>query len=382
MIRQNYLPFGKPNFSEDEISAVTQVLRSGWVGMGPETLAFEKELGKHLGAPHIVTVNSCTAALFLSLLVNNINPGDEVICPSLTWCSTANVALYLGAKPVFCDIDRDTLCLTPETVLEKLTPKTKAVMVVHFGGLAVEVGKIRAVLPDKVIVVEDAAHALGAKFKNGQFVGTSTNLTCFSFYANKNISTGDGGAVVCFDPNIRERIASLRQHGLPVNAWKRFSHPKTVIISPELSELGYKMNYTDLQASIGRVQLKRQKSFNLTRLSIANYYHEKLSSLGAKIEFQSNILHPYHARHLFTILLNDGVFSRDKILWELRKRNVGATIHYSPLHSMPLYEQQHQVLPNTEKIYKQIITLPIGASMSLEDAEYVVQQFEEVLQKY
>src|SRR3989454_9151534 len=231
MTRREYLPFGRPNFSDQEIAAVTRVLRAGWVGMGPETIAFERELADYVGAPHVVAVNSCTSALFLSLLVNGVGPGDEVICPSLTWCSTANAALYLGARPVFCDVDADTLCVTREHVLTKVTSKTKAVMVVHFGGFAVDVGALRAALPPSVAIVEDAAHALGAKFKDGRPVGSSGNLTCFSFYANKNLSTGEGGAIALSDAKKAERLRSLRQHGMPVDAWRRFSHPKSIIMS-------------------------------------------------------------------------------------------------------------------------------------------------------
>src|SRR5439155_15382523 len=184
-----YLPFGKPDFSSEEIDAVARVMRSGWIGMGPETLAFEKELAASLDVPHVVTVNSCTSALFLALLLQGVGEGDEVICPSLTWCATANAALQLGATAVFCDVDPRTLCVTPETLKAKVTERTRAVMVVHFGGFAVDVEKIRAALPDGVAIIEDAAHAFGSRFSNGKAVGASGNLTCVSFYANKNLST-------------------------------------------------------------------------------------------------------------------------------------------------------------------------------------------------
>jgi dTDP-4-amino-4,6-dideoxygalactose transaminase len=379
-MRQNYLPFGQPNFSDEEIYAVTRVLQSGWIGMGPETIAFEQELAKTLGAPFVVTVNSCTSALFLSLLVCGISPGDEVICPSLTWCSTANVALYLGATPIFCDVDPHTLCVTPELIQEKLTPKTKAVIVVHFGGLAVDVSLVRQIIPNHIVIIEDAAHALGAKFSDNQSVGASENLTCFSFYANKNLSTGEGGAIALPDGSIAERLRSLRQHGMPVDAWKRFSHPNTMLMS-QLTELGYKMNYTDLQACIGRVQLKRQREFHTTRLNIAKYYYEQLHTFIPSIEFQNNILSTNHARHLFIIKIQNQKVSRDDLLLELRSRNIGASIHYTPLHLMPLYANKKQPpLINTEKISQQIMTLPISTKMTLEDAEYVTKQIKEIIQ--
>ncbi len=374
MIRKDYLAFGKPNFSDEEIAAVTQVLRSGWVGTGPETIAFEKELAVFLDAPHVVTVNSCTSALFLSLLVQGIGPGDEVICPSLTWCATANVAMYVGAKPVFCDVDPETLCVTPELIRAKLTPQTKAVVVVHFGGLAVDVDKLRSMLPGQVAIVEDAAHALGTRYADGCRVGSSGNLTCFSFYANKNLSTGEGGAIALFDDKIAGKLHSLRQNAMPGDAWKRYSHPNSML-SIDLAELGYKMTYTDLQASIGRVQLRRQPEFYATRLRIAKHYFEHLSSVTPTLGFQQDVLQENHARHLFVVRfpVDAMSFSRDQLLLALRSRNVGASIHYPPLHRMALYNSNEQPgLPNTESVCRQIITLPISASMDDDDAEYVV----------
>jgi len=381
VLRKDYLAFGKPSFSEEEVEAVARVLRSGWVGMGPETAAFERELQEFLGAPCVVTVNSCTSALFLSLLLHGVGPGDEVICPSLTWCSTANAALFLGARVVFCDVDPDTLCVTAETVRERLTPQTRAVVVVHFGGLAADVGGIREVLPGNVAIVEDAAHALGARYPDGTPVGPSGNLTCFSFYANKNLSTGEGGAIALRDREMAARLHSLRLHAMPVDAWKRYIHPTTV---PDfaLSELGYKMNYTDLQACIGRVQLRRQREFESLRLRIARRYAELLANLSPPVALQAEVLSPRHARHLFTVRLPSGGGgpSRDRVLLGLRARNVGASIHYPPLHTMPLYRGTGaKGLPNTEDVCAKILTLPIGPSMSPDDAGYVVDQLRDVM---
>lgn len=350
--------------------------------MGPETIAFEAELSSFLDAPQVVTVNSCTSALFLALLVQGVGPGDEVICPSLTWCATANAALYLGATPVFCDIDPNTMCVTAATVSAKLTPKTRAVMVVHYGGLAADVRAIRAAIPPNVAIVEDAAHALGAKFADGRPVGSSGNLTCFSFYANKNLSTGDGGAIALFDANLAARVRRLRQSGLDSDAWKRYSHPMTALL-PGLAELGYKMNYTDLQAAIGRVQLKRQPEFQARRFAIARRYSDSLGKLAPAIGFQSGILGKDHARHLFVVTLPvEGMrMSRDDFILKLRERNVGGSIHYAPLHSMPLYHGAiAKALPVTERLSVRNITLPIGPRMNVQDADYVVGHVVELLQ--
>ena len=381
MASREYIAFGRPNFSDEEIAAVSAVMRSGWVGMGPETIAFENELAAYLGVPHVVTVNSCTSALFLSLLVLGVGPGDEVICPSLTWCATANAALYLGAKPIFCDVDPHTMSVTPESIAAKVTSKTKAVMVVHYGGFAVDVAAIREALPARIAIVEDAAHALGSTFNDGKAVGSSGNLTTFSFYANKNLSTGEGGAITLYDDKLAARLRSLRQSGMSSDAWKRYSHPMTALL-PGLEDLGYKMNFTDLQATIGRVQLRRQSEFRKCRMTIAERYSEALNIPELGVKFQADILSDGHARHLFvvTIPLEKMSVSRDEFILNLRQRNIGASIHYAPLHSMPLYSAGiGSDLPNTDFLAQRIVTLPIGARMTPNETDYVAQQVLELL---
>lgn len=372
--RKEFLPFGKPLFGEEEIQAVTAVLRSGWVGMGPETLRFEEELATFVGAQFVVTVNSCTSALHLSLLANGMGSGDEVICPSLTWCSTANAALYVGAVPIFCDVDEQTWSVSVETVLQKVTPKTRAVIVVHYGGLAMDVLALREALPEHVTIIEDAAHALGAKYSSGAPVGSSGNCTCFSFYANKNLATAEGGAIALNDPVMAERLAAMRHHGLPSNAWKRFIHPKVVLKDHGASELGYKMNFTDLQAAIGRVQLRRQPEFAATRQEVAELYVKLLSGQELGIRFQDNILSASHAKHLFVIRLPvESGYNRDDFIVRLRALNIGATVHYYVIHRMPLYKSTME-LPVTEQLDKEIMTLPISASMSTKDASEVAEK--------
>ncbi len=378
--RKDFLAFGKPDFGDAEIEALTGVMRSGWVGMGSEVIALGRELQDYLGGPHVVTVSTCTSALFLSLVAHGVGAGDEVVCPSLTWCSTANVALYLGAKPVFCDIDADTLCATPATVKAALTARTRAVIVVHFGGCAADIDAIRAVLPLGVALIEDAAHALGGRYANGEMVGSSTNLSCFSFYANKNLSTGEGGAIALRDAAMADRIRSLRLHALPIDAWKRYTNPKSLLLSNKITELGYKMNFTDLQACIGRVQLRRQPEFNARRLAIAQRYAERLAGVkDLKIQSQATAAH--HARHLFLVQLplERMRMDRDDFVLEMRTKNIGASIHYAPLHQMPLYGETGLCLPVTEEVARRSVTLPIGASMTIEDTDYVIDQIKEVL---
>lgn len=370
----SYLPFGQPDFSDDEIAAVTRVLRSGWVGMGPETIAFETELATYMGSQHVIAVNSCTSALFLSLRALGIGPGDEVIVPSLTWCSTANAVLYLGATPVFCDVEPETMSASPTTMMAALTDKTKAVIHVHYGGLASDMRALRTALPPHIAIVEDAAHALGARYPDGTPVGSSGNLTCFSFYANKNLSTGDGGAIAVQDAALAEKVRLGSHQGLQSDAWKRFTHPMAAL-TPAIVDLGYKMNFTDLQACIGRIQLKRQTEFYAKRLRTASIYLDQFSRFSAfdecDIRFQESILSPLHARHLFVLRLpiQSLNIDRNAFLLELRTRNIGASIHYAPLHTMPFYQiYATHALPHTEALMRDILTLPIGPRISEKDA--------------
>lgn len=378
-IRPDYLAFGRPDFTEAEIEAIARVMRSGWIGQGNETQSFEKELAAEVGANQVVTVNSCTSALFLALRALDVGPGDEVIVPSLTWCSTANVALYLGATPVFADVDASTLCVTAESVAAVLSPKTRAVIPVHMGGLCADVDAISRALPERVSVIEDAAHAFGSRYLTGGKVGSSGNMACFSFYANKNLSTAEGGAIATNNIELASKISSLRLHALPADAWRRFTNPG-VTFDGGIAHLGYKMNYTDLQAAIGRVQLSRFRELQERRLQIAQTYCRRLADSGL-VRFQDQILDEKHARHLFVVTFEEGVvrregLSRDEILRAMRAANIGVSVHYHPLHTMPLYrEKRVQTLAVTEDIARRILTLPIGSNMSPADAEYVCDHF-------
>jgi len=381
--REKYLAFGTPDFTDAEIDAVSRVMRAGWVGMGQETIAFEKELSEYVGAPEIVTVNSCTSALFLALLVEGIGPGDEVIVPSLTWCATANAALYLGATPVFCDVDPQSMCVTPETISAKVTSRTKAVIAVHYGGYAIDVDALRASLPANIAIVEDAAHALGAVHGNGKRVGASGNTVCFSFYANKNLATADGGAIALFDLEKAEHLRCLRMSGLESNAWSRFTKPSTAFVAG-VAELGYKMNFTDLQAAIGRVQLQRLDAMAVVRVKVAEHYRKTIAENGLDIPFQSQAFDGRHARHLLVASFDPGKtgIPRDELLLALRGFNIGASIHYRPLHGQPLYcRDSHASLPITERLAEQIMTLPISARMTLDDVEYVVHHLAKLIRR-
>lgn len=379
--RRKYLAFGRPNMSRAEEQAVLRVLRSGWLGMGPETIAFESELAAYAGTTQAVSVNSCTSALTLALQVSGVGPGDEVIVPSLTWCSTANAAIYLGATPVFCDVDADTFNVTPATVKARLTSRTRAVVAVHMGGLAADIAGLRRALPRRVRIIEDAAHALGGRYADGQPVGASGNLVCFSFYANKNLASGDGGAIVLDDPSVAARLRSLRQQGLSADAWKRYSQPVRNL-QVGIDEIGYKMNYTDLQAAIARVQLRRQAAFARTRLRIARQYLTGLARLDLGLRAQAGLDSPAHARHLFQVVLPAPwrAAERDQLVASLREINVGASIHYHPVHSFRAYRGYDSgPLPVTGQLGARVLTLPIGATMNLIDGAFVLDALEALI---
>lgn len=384
MTPKGYLPFGRPNFSDREIEALSAVLRSGWVGPGPETAAFERELALAVEAPEVVTTSSGTAALFLALRVLGVGPADEVICPSLTWCSTANAALYLGARPVFCDVDERTLCLNADDVAARLSPRTKAVVAVHFGGLAADITTLRSRLPPSVHLVEDAAHAFGARYADGRVVGSSGHLTCFSFSASKNLSTGEGGAVALFDRAAAARLRRLRQCGQAADAWTRLSDPRTNPATQDLVELGYKMNFTDLQAAVGRVQLARQPELCAIRTAIARRYASALMDRHPDVLLQDHCTASSHAKYLFVIQLRRAPAGRrDALLRWLRERSIGAGVHYRPLHMMPLYSTagSRAALAVTEQVCDRILTLPISASLTVADADVVLEGVTDCLAK-
>ncbi|ABC23543.1 DegT/DnrJ/EryC1/StrS family aminotransferase [Rhodospirillum rubrum] len=370
------IAFGRPSLGAAEIEAVAKVLASGWIGMGEQTLAFERDLGARIGCPHTVLLNSCTSALFLSLHMHAIGAGDEVVLPSLNWFSAANASLWLGARPAFCDVDEETLCVTPETVAAALTPRTRAVVVVHMGGHPVDIEGIAAILPPGVLLIEDAAHAMGGAYLDGRPVGSAGNPTCYSFYANKNLSTGEGGLLAAPTAEMADRARRLRLHGLGADSWKRYIDPRASIgLTP--SEVGFKMNYTDLQAAIGRVQLSRLDAMQARRREICARYRQRLGGAGLALGFQAMIEDPRHARHLLVVRLpvGEGHARRDDVFLGLKKQGIGVAIHYTPLHHMAVYrDYAARPLPVTDRLSDSILSLPLSACLSDEDVERVCER--------
>jgi len=386
-VRRDFLPFNAPSLGDDEIAEVADTIRSGWIGTGPKTQRFEKMFQDYIGCHHAVAVNSCTAGLHLSLILSNVGPGDEVITTPLTFAATANVIVHQGARPVFVDIDRATLNIDPSLIEAKITERTKAIIPVHFGGLACDMDDILALAAQYgLAIIEDAAHALGGKYR-GVMVGSLDTLACFSFYPNKNLTTGEGGMVTTNDASMAEKLTIYRLHGLSKDAWQRFQVKKLLL--SEVLYPGYKYNMTDLQASLGIHQLMKQERFYQIRKRYAQMYDDALNDLPeVTLQPRPKEEENRHALHLYLLILNLERLSadRDRIVSALRAENIGAAIHYKALHLHPFYRKAYGygegMLPNAEHISERVLSLPLTPSMSEEDVEDVIKGVRKVLRYY
>ncbi len=387
-VRSGFLPFGVPSIGEEEIAEVVDTLRSGWIGQGKKVERFEREFAAAVGAPHAVAVSSCTAALHLSLLMAGVGPGDEVIVPAMTFSASATAVLHAGGTPVFCDCDPRALLLDLEDAARRVTERTKAVLPVHFGGLPCDMDAVLGFARARGLdVVEDAAHAVGT-WLDGRAVGSFDSFCCFSFYPNKNLTTGEGGMVTLRDDAAAGRLRSLRLHGLSTDAWKRYATRKYV--PSELTALGFKYNLTDLQAAIGIHQLAKLERHQLRREELAARYDDVLSGLPG-VELQPRTLPGHevrHALHLYLMLLDLERFSvaRNDIVAALRAENIGAAIHYRALHLEPYFAERFghapDEFPNALRASDRVLTLPLTPGMSDADADDVLEATEKVLAAY
>lgn len=387
-VRQEYLVFGRPCLGEEEIAEVVDTLRSGWIGQGGKTQLFESRFASYIGCKHALALNSCTAGLHLSLLVSGIKPGDEVITTPMTFVATVNSIVHVGAKPVFVDIDPVTLNIDPRLIEEKITDRTKAILPVHFGGLPCEMEHVESIASGYgLAVIQDAAHAIGARY-NGKRIGNHGSLTSFSFYANKNITTAEGGMVTTDDDAIAEKINIYRLHGLSSDAWQRYRAKE--LITSEAIFPGFKYNMTDLQASIGLHQLAKVERFLQTREAFAELYDEAFGELE-EVSLQprpADIRHSRHALHLYVLRLKLHKLraDRDQFVRAMRAENVGVGVHYSPVHLHPYYRETFRSrqgdFPNAEKISESVMSLPLTPGMSQEDVHDVIAGVRKVLAHY
>jgi len=374
-VRSDYLPFSRPAIGEEEINQVIDTLKSGWLTMGRKTKEFEEKFGEFTGARHAMSVNSCTSGLFLSLLALGIGPGDEVITTPFTFVSTANVITHTGAKPVFVDIVPSTLNIDPVGIEAAITERTKAIIPVHFAGAPCDMREINRIAGKYgLFIVEDAAHALGAEY-DGEKIGCGGNVVCFSFYPNKNITTGEGGMITTGDDELASKIEVMRYMGMDRNAWSRYGKNGSSNYAIHMN--GYKCYMSDLNAGIGLAQLSKLKRLNEERTRIAEYYRRELLSIP-EIDLIEILDGARSSWHLFPILVNGerSIVSRETIISRLKELNIGVAINFQSLHVQPYYMEtfgyRRGDFPVSETASANEISLPLFPGMSMEDADYVV----------
>jgi dTDP-4-amino-4,6-dideoxygalactose transaminase len=386
-VRAEFLPFGRPCLGEEEISEVIDTLQSRWIGTGPKAIRFEQMFAEYVHSKYALAVNSCTAALHLSLLASNIGPGDEVITTPLTFAATANVIVHTGARPVFVDIDPTTLNMNPQAIEQAITPCTKAIIPVHFGGLPCEMNEIMTLAERRnLIVIEDAAHATGTRYR-GRMIGSLGNLTCFSFYANKNLTTAEGGMVTTDDDDLAEKIAVYRLHGLSKHAWQRYAAHR-LLLSDALYP-GYKYNMPDLLAALGIHQLQKQEAFLQIREEYARRYDEVFTTMpGIRLQPRPTGPADRHALHLYVLILDLAQFSvsRNQIIAALLAENIGAALHYRALHMHPFYQQTYGYEPDdfpvAASVGESILSLPLTPGMTETDVNDVINGVRKVYEAY
>lgn len=384
-MNKDFLLFHKPFISEDEVNEIVDTVRSGWLSMGPKTIRFEAEFNRYIGANKSVAVSSWTAAGHLTLEAFGIEKDDEVIVPTMTFPATAEIVCYFGAKPVIVDVDENTLNISLTEIEKAITPKTKAIIPVHYGGQPCDMDEIHEIAKRyNLRVLEDAAHSLPAYYK-GKKIGTISEVTCFSFYATKTLSTGEGGMICTNNPEIAERTAIMRLHGINRDAWKRYSESGSwyyEVVAP-----GYKYNFTDLQASLGLPQLKKVDAMWEWRKKIAASY------TAAFHDFDLLTLHTIKSDresswHLYPVKLNLDMLTKNRaqIIDELRKHNVGVGVHFMPVHQHLYYQKTFNLddrnFPVASSAFPRLMSLPIYPGMSDESIEKVISVVTDILNKF
>lgn len=384
-VRGDYLVFGSPQILEPEIEEVVATLRSAWIGTGPRAAAFEAAFSAYVGAPYAVALHSCTAALHLAFMAIGLEPGDEVIVPSMTFAATANAVLHAGGCPVLADVDRDTQCLDVEDAASRITPRTRAIVPVHFAGRPCDMEKLLPLAASHGLrIVEDCAHAIETLL-DGRHVGTIGDLGAFSFYATKNLVTGEGGMVTTADREWADRIKVLALHGLSGDAWKRFSDEG--FKHYEVIEPGFKYNMMDLQAALGLHQLARIESNLLRRCQIWRRYDQAFADLPVRLPAPEAPA-TRHARHLYTLLLDLDrlALGRDEIQMALHRQNIGTGVHYRAIHLHRYYRERfgyrRDDLPNAAWISDRTLSLPLSPKLTDRDVEDVILTVRRTLLHY
>lgn len=385
--REKFLPYCLPDITDDEINETVSTLKSGWLAKGPRTIEFEQSFAEYVGAKYAIGMNSCTASLHIALLAAGIGPGDEVITSPMTFAASANTIIHTGATPVFADIDPETSCIDPNEIVKKITSRTKAIVPVHYSGQACDLDRIYEIAENHgLFVSEDAAHAIYTRYK-GRLVGNNPkDAVSFSFYATKNLCTGEGGMLVTNNGTIADKARVLVTHGMSKNAWSRYAKGGTWRY--DIEEPGYKYNMFDLQAALGLTQLFRLDNMQKCRERIVNIYNEAFKDIPALRLPKAASNTTTHAWHLYVlqIVLEYLGLDRDQFIMELNERNVGTSVHFIPLHLMNAYRRRFGYnegdFPNTEKWFEGIISLPLYSKMTEEDAEYVVDAVMDIVKYF
>ncbi|MXP40262.1 UDP-4-amino-4,6-dideoxy-N-acetyl-beta-L-altrosamine transaminase [Altererythrobacter soli] len=378
------VPYFRLKLEEAEIEAVVGVLRSGWLTSGAECAALEREFAEALGGGvHAIAVNSNTSGMHLALEAAGVGPGDEVIVPDLTFTATAEVVRYLGAEVVFADVLPDTLCIDPGCVRRLLTHRTKAILPVHFGGLGAEIGALQAIASEyNIVIIEDAAHSFPASAAGSAIGKHGSFATVFSFYANKTITTGEGGMIVTSDEAVAQRCRVMRLHGIDRDAFRRFQGDSSTwnydIIAP-----GFKYNLPDIAAALGRRQLARAEAMRERRAAIAARYHEKLSSLPLELP-PGAPAGDKHAWHLYPVRLTaDTPTKRSDLEAALAAAQIGYSVHYTPLHRMSYWRERYGLsddrFPVATDYFRRCLSLPIFSDMRIDEADEVVSVIRDLL---
>ena len=374
------IPLFKLNFDEAEEQAVLDTIRSKWISIGPRCDEFEKLFAEMLSVKHAVSLSNCTDALHLALRVLEVGEGDEVLCPSLTFVASVNSIRYVGATPVFCDVkSAEHINIDVGEMKKLLTPKTKAVVVVHMAGFACEMDEIMAFAEENNLkVIEDACHAPLSTYK-GQKLGTIGDVGCFSFFSNKNISTGEGGMIVTNDGELEKKLRLLRSHGMTTMSYQRSKGHATVY---DVVELGYNFRMDDIRASIGITQLKKLEADLIERQKVRSRYVECLSEIdGVIIPFIDN--EEFVSNYIMPVVLKDStVEKRDEVREKLHGKGIQTSVHYPAIHRFSIYKDYAAHLPNTEYIADNEITLPMYASLSAEEVEFICSTLSAILDEY
>ena len=382
-VRNDFLVFGSPKIEQEEIDEVVECLKSGWIGTGPRVNEFENAFCGYIGSKYAIALNSCTAALHLSMLISDVSIGDEVITTPMTFAATANAILHAGAKPIFVDVEKDSMNIDPSLIEKAISPKTKAILPVHFAGRPCNMDHIMEIAQkNNLLVIEDAAHAVEAKYK-GKKIGNIGDMTCFSFYVTKNLVTGEGGMITTNNEEWSKKIKIRALHGMTSDARMRYANENYKhyqVIAP-----GFKYNMMDIQASLGIHQLKRlDKNFD-RRKEIWNIYNKVFENLP--VTTPSEEKDTVHGRHLYTLLLDlDNLkISRDEFLGEIVRENIGVGVHFISLHLQPYFKETFGLkkddFPNSAFISERTVSIPFSAKLTEKDVQDVINAITKVLNR-